>query len=163
MTNTSYKWYLNWAVAGNTSSESSVNKGVCGHLARIGSLKNFRQKLLKISEKTSENQLTNECQMWYLMKARSKERLIRKEVKVQTFQIKMRFERTSKKSEKTSENRLTNECQMWYPMKARLKEQLIGKEVEAQASQMKNEVRKELQKNLKKLLKIAWQTKINVI
>ena len=35
-------------------------------------------------------------------------------------------------------------------MKARLKEQLIGKEVEAQASQMKNEVRKKLQKNLKK-------------
>ena len=34
------------------------------------------------------------------MKARSKERLIRKEVKVQTFQMKMRFERTSKKSEK---------------------------------------------------------------
>ena len=40
-------------------------------------------------------------------------------------------------------------------MKARLKEQLIGKEVEAQASQMKNEVRKKLQKNLKKLPKIA--------
>mgnify|MGYP001852030200 CR=1 FL=1 len=34
------------------------------------------------------------------MKARSKERLIRKEVKVQTFQMKMRFERTSKNLKK---------------------------------------------------------------